>query len=73
MKLFCPECSTTDPIVKRIAGIDRKSWKRHIAEILLSWIPLVGSLIFVGTTITDLKDYDMLICGNCNHKWDVKK
>jgi len=73
MKLYCPNCSTPDPTVKKMCGFDRKSWKQHIAEFALWFIPVVGKLIQIGTTITDWKNYDMAICGSCNHKWDIKK
>jgi hypothetical protein len=72
MKLFCPACSTSDPIVEKIHGIDKKSWKQHIAEVALWLIPVLGTFIQIGTTITDFKGYNVAICGKCKHKWDVK-
>ena len=72
MKLFCPVCGTSDPTVEKIHGIEKKSLFRHILVVVLSWIPLVGTLIFAGETVTDFKKYNVAICGNCKHKWDVK-
>jgi len=70
-RLYCPECSTPDPTVKEMRGIEKKSWKQHIKEMLLWCIPVVGSLIFVGTTVTDIKKYNVALCDSCNHKWEV--
>ncbi|MCL1862724.1 MAG: hypothetical protein FWF78_04060 [Defluviitaleaceae bacterium] len=70
-RLYCPTCGTPDPTTKRMSGFEKKSRMQHIKEMLLWCIPVLGDLIFVGTTITDLKKYNVAICSNCNKKWEV--
>jgi len=71
-KLYCPECSTSDPTVKEVCGYERKSLGRRVLEWVLFFIPVLGDFFFVGEIVTDFKKYPIMECNKCNHKWEVK-
>ena len=65
----CPKCGTPDPVVQTI--LRGKSCLRHLIEIILILLPIVGWGILIFSIITDQRKVTAATCQKCGYLWDV--
>lgn len=71
--ILCPICGTAGPLLQTQAGVEKKGLLRHLVELVLILIPIIGWGILIYSLVTDVRRHLGATCQRCGYHWVVKK